>query len=235
MLRVKLSILCVFCGLFIFNACRQDMADQPAYRPLQESDFFADGQASRPLIPGTVARGQLRDDVQLYTGTYTGKREKDTDFITSFPFPIDKAVVKRGQERFNIYCSPCHGQLGNGNGMIVQRGFKKAASFYEERVRNKPLGYYYDVITNGFGAMAGYSAQVNVRDRWAIISYIKALQETQSGAEDPLKVDTMTDFTPGGLVDPTKKVSSSSEVAPKQEHKAEEKKAEEKSEGGQSK
>lgn len=231
MLRVKLSILCVFCGLFLFNACRQDMADQPSYRPLQESDFFADGQASRPLIAGTVARGQLRDDVQLYTGTYTGKREKETDFIGVFPFPVDKAVVKRGQERFTIYCTPCHGQLGSGNGMIVQRGFKKAASFYEERLRTKPVGYYFDVITNGFGAMAGYSAQVNVRDRWAIISYIKALQESQPGNADPLKIETMTDFTPGGLVDPNKHASpDNSEVAPKQEHKAEEK-----SEGGQSK
>lgn len=122
MLRVKLSILFIFCGLFLFSACRQDMADQPSYRPLQESDFFADGLASRQLVPGTVARGQLRDDVHLYTG------KKDGQLVTTFPFTVDKEVVKRGQQRFNIYCAPCHGQTGVGNGMIVQRGFKKAAS-----------------------------------------------------------------------------------------------------------
>ena len=216
MLRVKLSILSVFCCLFLFNACRQDMADQPAYRPLQESDFFADGQASRPLIQGTVARGQLRDDIHLYTG------KKDGQLVTTFPFVVDKEVVKRGQERFNIYCAPCHGQTGVGNGMIVQRGFKKAASYYDDEVRKKPIGHYFDVITNGYGAMAGYSAQVNVRDRWAIISYIKALQESQPGSINPLPIETITDFTPSGLVDP-KKQTSPSGTSPKLENKAQEK------------
>jgi mono/diheme cytochrome c family protein len=216
MLRVKLSILCIFCGLFLFNACRQDMADQPAYRPLQESTFFADGLASRPLIEGTVARGQLRDDKHLYTG------KKDGQLVTTFPFPIDKEVVKRGQERFNIYCAPCHGQTGAGNGMIVQRGFKKAASYYDTEIRNKPVGHYFDVITNGLGAMAGYSAQVNVRDRWAIISYIRALQETQSGNANPIPVETITDFSPSGLVDP-KKQTSPSGTSSKLENKAQEK------------
>lgn len=214
MTKVKLSVLCIFCGLFLLSACRQDMADQPAYRPLQPSDFFADGQASRPLIQGTVARGQLRDDVHLYTG------KKDGQLVTTFPFVVDKEVVKRGQERFNIYCAPCHGQTGAGNGMIVQRGFKKAASYYDKEVREKPVGHYYDVITNGFGAMAGYSAQVNVRDRWAIIAYIRALQESQNGSADPLPIETMTDFTPSGIVNPKASPSASSS---KVENKAEEK------------
>ncbi len=216
MLRVKLSILSIFCGLFLFSSCRQDMADQPAYRPLQQSDFFADGQASRPLIQGTVARGQLRDDTHLYTG------KKDGQLVTTFPFVVDKEVVKRGQERFNIYCAPCHGQTGAGNGMIVQRGFKKAASYYDDEVRKKPIGHYFDVITNGYGAMAGYSAQVNVRDRWAIISYVKALQESQPGSANPLPIETITDFTPSGLVDP-KKQTSPSGTSSKLESKAQEK------------
>lgn len=216
MIRVKLSILFIFCGLFLFNACRQDMADQPAYRPLQESTFFSDGLASRQLVPGTVARGQLRDDIHLYTG------KKDGQLVTTFPFPVNKEVVKRGQERFNIYCAPCHGQTGAGNGMIVQRGFKKAASYYDSEVRNKSVGHYFDVITNGFGAMAGYSAQVNVRDRWAIVSYIRALQESQTGNANPIPVETMTDFTPSGLVDPKKQTSPSS-ASPKVENKAQEK------------
>lgn len=216
MLRVKLSILCIFCGLFLFGACRQDMADQPSYRPLQPSDFFADGQASRPLIQGTVARGQLRDDVHLYTG------KKDGQLVTTFPFVVDKEVVKRGQERFNIYCAPCHGQTGAGNGMIVQRGFKKAASYYDKETREKSVGHYFDVITNGLGAMAGYSAQVNVRDRWAIIAYIRALQESQSGNTNPLPIETMTDFTPSGIVDPKKQTSPSGSSS-KIESKAEEK------------
>ncbi|MBI4851148.1 MAG: cytochrome c [Acidobacteria bacterium] len=216
MLRVKLSIFCIFCGLFLFNACRQDMADQPSYRPLQPSNFFADGQASRPLVQGTVARGQLRDDVHLYTG------KKEGQLVTTFPFTVDKTVVKRGQERFNIYCAPCHGQTGSGNGMIVQRGFKKAASYYDKEVREKSVGHYFDVITNGFGAMAGYSAQVNVRDRWAIIAYIRALQESQSGNVEPLPIETMTDFAPSGVVDP-KKQNPLSGSTPKVEKKTEEK------------
>lgn len=211
MTKIKLCILAIFCSLFLFNACRQDMADQPAYRPLQESNFFADGQASRQLVAGTVARGQLRDDVHLYTG------KKDGQFVTAFPFAVDKAVVKRGQERFNIYCAPCHGQVGSGNGMIVQRGFKRAASLYEERLRNQSVGYYFDVISNGYGAMAGYSAQVNVRDRWAIIAYIRALQASQTSTADPLPVDTMTDFTPSGVVDPKKQSSPTNGDAPKTE------------------
>jgi len=216
MLRVKLSILCIFCGLFLLSACRQDMADQPTYRPLQESDFFADGLASRQLVSGTVARGQLRDDVHLYTG------KKGGELVTTFPFAVDKDVVKRGQQRVMIYCTPCHGQTGSGNGMIVQRGFKKAASFYDETVRKKSVGHYYDVITNGFGAMAGYSAQVNVRDRWAIVAYIRALQESQEGSAEPIPIDTITDFTPSGLVDP-KRQTSLGDASPKLENKTEEK------------
>lgn len=173
--RTTAFLVLAVCAIFL-PACRQQMASQHSYRPLQESAFFSDGQASRPLVPGTIARGQLRDDTHLYLG------KKDGAFIDTFPFPIDKDVVKRGQERFTIYCSACHDQLGTGNGMIVQRGFRRPPSYYSERLKKAPVGYYYDVITNGFGSMAGYSAQVNVRDRWAIIAYIRALQESQTGA-----------------------------------------------------
>src|SRR5262245_54655727 len=142
-------------------ACRQDMHDQPKYQPLEASDFFADGRASRPLPPGTVARGHLNDDEHLYSGK-SGKSFADT-----LPFPMSPAVLIRGQERFNIFCSPCHGRLGDGEGMVVRRGFRHPPSFHIERLRQAPVGYYFDVITNGFGSMQDYAAQVPAKDRWA--------------------------------------------------------------------
>lgn len=149
------------------------MHDQPRYKPLARSGFFDDGRSARPLIDGTVARGELRDDDLLFTGR-AGK-----DLAPSYPFPITADVLRRGRERYTIYCTPCHGQLGNGEGMVVQRGFKRPTSFHIERLRNAPPGYFFDVMTNGFGAMADYSAQVPVNDRWAITAYIRALQISQ--------------------------------------------------------
>jgi mono/diheme cytochrome c family protein len=146
------------------------MHDQPKYIPLRQSTFFADQRSARPLIAGTVARGQLHDDPLLYTGKVNGA---DT---TVFPFPIDDKVMARGQERFNIYCSPCHGRTGQGDGMIVQRGYRKPPTYHQDRLREAPVGHFFDVITNGFGAMPDYAAQVSVRDRWAIAAYIRALQ-----------------------------------------------------------
>ena len=151
-------------------ACRQDMHDAPSYDPLQQTDFFANGAASRMLVANTVARGQLREDEHLYTGRVNGQP------ATEFPMPITAEVMARGQERFNVYCSPCHGRTGLGDGMIVQRGFRAPPSYHEERIRNAPVGYFFDVMTNGFGAMQDYSAQVTVTDRWAIAAYIRALQ-----------------------------------------------------------
>jgi hypothetical protein len=150
--------------------CRQDMHDQPNYSALEESTFFADGQASRPLVEGTVARGHLNDDTLLHTG-----KEGDDD-ATVFPFAVTEAVMARGQERFNIYCSPCHGRTGQGDGMIVRRGYRRPPSFADDRLRDQPVGHFFDVITNGFGAMPDYAAQIKAEDRWAIVAYVRALQ-----------------------------------------------------------
>ena len=150
--------------------CRQDMHDQPKYRGLRGSDFFADGQGARPLVANTVARGHLNDDALLATG-----KEGQND-ATEFPFPVTEQVMARGRERFDIYCSPCHGRTGEGNGMVVRRGFRRPPSYAEDRLRDAPIGHFYDVITNGFGAMPDYQTQIPVNDRWAIVAYVKALQ-----------------------------------------------------------
>jgi mono/diheme cytochrome c family protein len=155
--------------------CRQDMHDQPRLKPLAASSFFADGRAARPLVEGTVARGQLREDERLYTG------KAGADFAAEFPFPVDRALLERGQQRYDIYCSPCHGALGRGDGSVVRRGFRnRPASFHDPRLRDKPAGYYVDVIANGFGAMQDYAAQIQARDRWAIVAYLRALQLSQN-------------------------------------------------------
>jgi mono/diheme cytochrome c family protein len=146
------------------------MHDQPKYIPLRESTFFSDARSARSPVEGTVARGRLHEDVLLYTGKVNGA---DT---TMFPFPIDSRVMARGQERFNIYCSPCHGRTGFGDGMVVRRGYRRPPSYHDDRLRNAPVGHFFDVISAGFGAMPDYAAQINVEDRWAIIGYIRALQ-----------------------------------------------------------
>jgi Cytochrome C oxidase, cbb3-type, subunit III len=166
-------LLAVATLLLAAPGCRQDMHDQPRYKPLAESAFFADGRASRPLVPGTVARGHLDDDALLTTGVFKGK------LAEVFPFPVTRAVLERGRERFDIYCSPCHDRVGDGNGMIVQRGFKRPPSLHEERLRVIPVGRFFDVITNGFASMPSYAAQIPPRDRWAIAAYIRALQLSQ--------------------------------------------------------
>ena len=160
----------LLCALSVSVACRQDMHDQPKYIPLRQSTFFADQRSARPLLAGTIARGQLHDDPLLYTG-----KINNAD-ATVFPFPIDDKVMARGQERFNIYCSPCHGRTGQGDGMIVRRGYRKPPTYHQDRLRDAPIGHFFDVMTNGFGAMPDYAAQVTVRDRWAIAAYIRALQ-----------------------------------------------------------
>jgi mono/diheme cytochrome c family protein len=158
--------------------CRQDMHDQPKYEPYEKSEFFADGRAMRPPVEGTVARGQLRDDPRLYAG------KEGTAFVAAIPLPVDEKLVRRGQERFGIYCTPCHGERGMGNGIVVQRGYRTPASFHEERLRAQPDGYYFDVMTNGFGVMPDYASQVPVKDRWAIVAYIRALQISQNATLD---------------------------------------------------
>ena len=163
--------------------CRQDMHDAPRYDPLEASAFFPDGQAARPLVTNTVARGQLREDDHLYRGRVNG------ELADTFPMPVTAETMRRGQERFNVFCAPCHGPTGAGNGTIVQRGFRAPPSFHEERLRNAPVGYYYDVMTNGFGAMQDYAAQVPVPDRWAIAAYIRALQLSQRATVNDVPAD----------------------------------------------
>ncbi len=159
-----------------FAACQQDMANQPRHKPLDASVFFADGRASRPPAPGTVARGQLRDDDHLYTGKVGGR------LVDTFPYPVTRAVMDRGRDRYTIYCTPCHGALGTGEGMIVQRGYKQPPSFHIDRLREAPVGHFFDVMTVGLGAMQDYSAQVSVEDRWAIVAYVRGLQLSQHAA-----------------------------------------------------
>ncbi len=160
-------------------ACRQDMHDQPKYKPYRQSTFFGDERSARPLVEDTVARGHLKDDALLYTGKESGQP------ANVFPFRIDEAALRRGQNRFEIYCSPCHGLAGYGDGMVVQRGFRnRPASFHIDRLRQAPAGYFFDVMTNGFGAMQDYSAQVSVQDRWRIAAYIRALQLSQNATAE---------------------------------------------------
>ncbi len=157
-------------SIAVLTGCREDMQNGPRYRTFQKSTFFADGLSARPQIPGTVAQEQLDSDELLNTGKINGQ------LADVFPFPVTKEVIRRGQERFNIYCTPCHGMLGDGEGMIVQRGFRKPPSYHIDRLRSAPVGHFFDVISNGFGAMTDYGTRVAPRDRWAIIAYIRALQ-----------------------------------------------------------
>jgi mono/diheme cytochrome c family protein len=154
----------------VMVACRQDMHDQPKYIPLRESTFFPDGRSARDPVEGTVALGHLKDDELTYTGKMNGQD------ATAFPAPVTAATMARGRERFNIYCSPCHGLAGEGDGMIVQRGYRRPPSFIQDRLIAAPVGHFFDVITNGFGAMPDYATQVRAEDRWAIIAYVRALQ-----------------------------------------------------------
>ena len=153
--------------------CRQDMHDQPKYIPLRESSFFSDSRSARPVVEGTVARGHLRDDELTYTGKVDGKD------AAVFPMAVDARVMARGRERFDIYCSPCHGRTGQGDGMVVLRGYRRPPSFHQDRLRDAPVGHFFDVMTNGFGAMASYASRVPPADRWAIAAYIRALQLSQ--------------------------------------------------------
>jgi len=162
-------------SLFALTACRQDMQDQPKFIPLRPTTFFADGRSERPLIDGTVARGHLNDDVAFYTGMGPDGKPVDT-----FPFPITKDVMARGQQRFDVYCAPCHDRTGDGNGMIVRRGYKKPPAYWSPEVMARSNGFIYDVITRGFGAMPDYAAQIPPRDRWAIVAYVRALQASET-------------------------------------------------------
>ncbi len=189
------ALLCALAaGAFVLAGCRQDMHNQPRYKPLAATDFFGDGRSARPAIPDTVARGQLRVDLPRYTGKENGKD------IEYFPIQITRADLDRGHEHFNIYCSPCHGRLGDGHGMIVTRGLRQPPSYHDARLLNAPVGHFFDVMTNGYGSMYSYASRVAPDDRWRIAAYIRALQASQSlpsnlNAQTPAKAGS----APGGL------------------------------------
>lgn len=160
-------------GLVFAVGCTQQMAEQPRCEPLQASAFFADERCARPPVEGTVARGALHEDEHLYAGRVDGQ------VAATLPFPLTRQLLERGEERYNIYCTPCHDHLGTGHGMIVRRGFSPPPSFHSERLRQAPLGHFFDVMTHGYGAMPRYAAQIPAADRWAIAAYIQALQLSQ--------------------------------------------------------
>ena len=163
-----LAVACAIASLIFGGGCdylRQDMANQPKNRPLSPSEFFGDGRSERPLVENAVARGAIADD-ELFV-------PKDSN---NFPLAVDLKLLERGEERYNIFCTPCHGLQGDGNGMVAMRGMKRPPSYHQDRLRQAPNGYIYDVMTNGFGQMLGYSAQIPPRDHWAIIAYVRALQ-----------------------------------------------------------
>jgi mono/diheme cytochrome c family protein len=163
--------------------CRQDMHNQPKAIPLRESMFFKDTSSARPAVEGTIARGTLQDDAAFFTGK-NGAVEVD-----ALPFALTAEVLDRGEQRFNIYCTPCHGLSGNGDGMIVRRGYRQPPSYHIDRLRAVPLGHFFDVMTNGFGAMPDYRAQISPRDRWAIAAYVRALQLSQHASAADLSGD----------------------------------------------
>ncbi len=189
---MKRNLLMLGVGLLLFaGGCRQDMHDQPKYTPLGESDFFRDGRTARPIVEGTVARGLLADDELLETGKANGQPAAE------FPYPVTAAVLARGRERFDIFCSPCHDRTGRGNGMIVRRGFRQPPSLHIDRLRQAPAGHFFDVITNGFGAMPDYRSQVPVRDRWAIVAYVRALQLSEQATLADVPVENRNELAPG--------------------------------------
>jgi mono/diheme cytochrome c family protein len=163
----------------VLSACANDMSDQPKFEPYEASSIFTDGSSSRPLAPGTVSWSEQVEDIFFLTG-----RTIEGEQLDAFPYPVDLEVLSRGQERYNIYCSPCHGQDGYGQGIIVQRGFSPPPSFHIDRLREAPAGYYFEVITNGLGLMYPYGYRVKPADRWAITAYIRALQFSQSAPLD---------------------------------------------------
>ena len=222
--RVSVSPYLLLSLFVVFaTGCRQDMQDQPKMKPYRGSSFFGDGLSARPPVEGTVPRGYLRTDREFFTGKKAGTTTAPgtagapagpqptatsqaganafPDDVDTFPFPINDQTLNRGRERYNIFCSACHGQTGYGDGIVVRRGFRHAASFHDDRLRQAPVGHFFDAITNGWGAMPSYATQIPVQDRWAIIAYVRALQlsqqEPQPSSATPTTSPSATP-TPGG-------------------------------------
>jgi mono/diheme cytochrome c family protein len=205
--------------LLSFAGCQQEMAEQPSFRPLAPSEFYADGQSARPLVAGTVARG----DAQLDRAMATGQRGPDQGgaamdstsggvslvvartalaekpYVDAIPLPVSRALLDRGRERYGIYCSVCHGPLGDGDGIVVERGFTRPPTYHDQRLRSAPVGYFFDVITHGYGSMPDYAAQIPPRDRWAIVGFVRVLQFSQYAPVDelpePVRKAALTELT----------------------------------------
>jgi mono/diheme cytochrome c family protein len=187
MRRLHIRLLGTMAALAALAGCQQQMAIQPRYQPLSASDYFADGQSARQPVDGTLAQGRAELD-PLYVA-------KDA---TTFPVPLTADLVARGQQRYNIFCTPCHGLTGDGNGFVTTRGYRRPPTLHSDRLRAAPVGHFFDVITNGFGAMYDYSAQIPPRDRWAIIAYIRALQLSQHVPAGQLTPDQRAELASGG-------------------------------------
>jgi len=217
-----LLLLTAYC-LLLTSACRRDMQDQPKSIAYRESTFFRDGVSSRPLVPGTVPRGYLRADREFYFGKKTNAPNQPTnsggaatvapaagassnpaalypDDVETFPFPITKEALDRGQARYDIFCSVCHGATGNGDGIIARRGLNKPlpASYHQDRLRQAPVGHFFDAMTNGWGAMPAYASQIPVEVRWKIIAYIRALQLSQMPSAPKAQATPAPNAKPGG-------------------------------------
>lgn len=175
---------CAICAaLLALAGCRQDMHNQPKFKPLRASEFFPDGRSARPLVAGTVDRGETSEDPAYLTG-FEGFAPVET-----LPFPVTREVLERGRDRFNIYCMPCHGELADGNGMVAQRGYLRPPTFHDDRLRQTTVGQFFNIITNGIGGMPDYSQQISVDDRWKIVAYIRALQLSQNATLDDVPPD----------------------------------------------
>jgi mono/diheme cytochrome c family protein len=215
--KFRLTCLLLFAFCFLAAGCRYDMQDQPRYKYYKKSDFFADGRASRDVPEGTVSRGNLREDKAFYTGKRenTGGAQQTAavetatdasgntvvtsfpDAIEEFPLPVTKELLDRGEDRYKIFCMVCHGPVGNGDGMVVRRGFPQPPTYNDDRLRNAPVGHFYDVITNGWGRMNPYGTKISPADRWAIVAYIRALQISQNpSGMNPLPMTTTNTATP---------------------------------------
>lgn len=227
MLKHKLLWTAIITIVIVGVSCRYDMQDQPRYKAYKQSDFFNDKRASRDLPEGTVARGMLRENKALYTGkkevTNPNAQVQTTtdstgntlvasfpDAIEEFPVPVNKDLVDRGEQRYKVFCIVCHGPVGNGDGMIVRRGFSKPPTYHDDRLRNAPVGHFFDVMTNGWGKMNSYASQIPVADRWAIVAYIRTLQISQNpSGMKPLTTTASPSPTPKEATTPTPTAAAS--------------------------
>jgi mono/diheme cytochrome c family protein len=189
----------------LLAGCHTDMWRQPKQAPMDMNDLFADKAASRPLIPGTIARGKLREDGAFFTGIENGK------WVDSIPVPVTKELMAMGQEKYQIFCTPCHGQLGDGKGMIAIRGFqvkRPVGNYHTERLRNMPVGHFYNVITNGYGAMYSYASRIEPKERWAVVAYVRALQLSQNAKLEDLPAEERQALLSGNPMEPATSTDS---------------------------